>query len=326
MSDGAALTDFVGRIRARLMNDLRPVFAGVPEWDLVDFPHHFNCGDHVIWLGCLKIAEEFGIRVCSTTSSHTYRADKLKATGPIVINGGGNLGGLYPHHDDLRLRILTDFPNRPIVQMPQSIELTNADALGRLKRAIALHGDFTLLVRDHRSLAIARREFDCRTELVPDAAFALGNLERRPPREEVVLQARQDDEAAGEQISGHPTVDWNKAGILSLRNLGRSAVSVADKLPSPVLTSAVANRFAQQNLDCAIRTLSRGRFLVTDRLHGHVIATLCGIEHIVVNDRYGKVHALWEAWTQNSPMATFVPTWSTAETALAERISRRYAS
>jgi exopolysaccharide biosynthesis predicted pyruvyltransferase EpsI len=320
------LTEFVERIRGRLLGELQPIFAGVTEWDLADFPHHFNCGDHVIWLGCLEIAEEFGIRVCSTTSSQTYRPDRLNANGPIVINGGGNLGGLYPHHDDLRLRILTDFPNRPIVQMPQSIELTNADALERLKRAIGLHRDFTLLVRDHRSLAIARREFDCRTELVPDAAFALGNLARRQPREEVVLQARQDNEAAGEQISGHPTVDWNKAAIFSLRNLGRSAVSVTDKLPFPVLASAVANRFARQNLDWAIQTLSRGRFVVTDRLHGHVVATLCGIEHVVVNDRYGKVRALWEAWTQDAPMATFAPTWRAAESALADRISGRDAS
>lgn len=320
------MTEVVERIRGRLLEHLAPIFAGVTEWDLADFPHHFNCGDHVIWLGCLRIAEEFGIRVCSTTSSQTYRPGKLRAAGPVVINGGGNLGGLYPHHDDLRVRILTDFPDRPVVQMPQSIELTNADALKKLQRAIASHADFTLLVRDHRSLAIARREFDCRTELVPDAAFALGALDRRPPREEVVLQARQDDEAAGERLPGHSTVDWNQAGILSLRNLGRSAVSAAGKLPSPSLTAAVANRFAQQNLDHAVRTLSQGRFLVTDRLHGHVIATLCGIEHIVVNDRYGKVRALWETWTQEVPGATFAPTWRHAESALAQRLRDRYAS
>ncbi|MDA4102068.1 polysaccharide pyruvyl transferase [Mycolicibacterium monacense DSM 44395] len=323
---GGILTDFVERIRDRLMNDLRRVFAGVPEWDLVDFPHHFNCGDSAIWLGEVKIAEELGIRVASATSSQMYRRDKLRANGPVVIHGGGNLGGLYPQHDDLRIRILTDFSTRPIVQLPQSIEVTNAAGLERLKRAIGSHRDFTLLVRDRRSLDIARREFDCRIELVPDAAFALGNLERRPAVEEAVVQARRDKEASGEQISGHPTVDWNTASILSLRNLGRSAVTAAGKLPVPALTSTLADSFARQNLRWAIRTLSRGHVLVTDRLHGHVIATLCGIEHIVVSDRYGKVRALWETWTQDAPMATFAPTWSAAETALAERISRRYAS
>jgi exopolysaccharide biosynthesis predicted pyruvyltransferase EpsI len=320
------VTEFVERIRGQLLGELAPLFAGVTEWDLVDFPHHFNCGDSAIWLGSVKIAEELGIKVASTTSSRMYRPDKLKADGPVVIHGGGNFGGLYPQHDDLRIRILTDFPDRPVVQMPQSIELTNAAGLEKLKRAIGLHRDFTLLVRDHRSLAIARREFDCRIELVPDAAFALGNLDRRPPREDVVLQARRDKEAADEQISGHPTVDWNKADILSLRNLSRSAVSVAGKFPAPTLTSAVVNRFARQNLQWAIQTLSTGHVLVTDRLHGHVIATLCGIEHIVVNDRYGKVRALWETWTQDAPMATFAPTWRAAESALADRMSGRYAS
>jgi exopolysaccharide biosynthesis predicted pyruvyltransferase EpsI len=320
------LTEIVERIRSLLLDELRPIFAGAREWDLTDFPHHFNCGDSAIWLGCLAVANELGIRVRSTTSSRTYRRDKLTANGPIVLNGGGNLGGLYPVHDDLRVRILTDFPDRQIVQMPQSIEVTDARVLNRLKRAIASHPDFTLLVRDHRSLAIAQREFECRTVLVPDAAFALGRLDRLAPLEDVVLQARRDGEAAAERDPGRPTVDWNTARILSLRNLGRSAVSVADALPSPALSAAVANGFARQNLRWGIRTLSRGRVLVTDRLHGHVIATLCGIEHIVVNDRNGKVRALWEAWTSDAPMARFVPTWRDAEAALDDLVNGRHVS
>jgi exopolysaccharide biosynthesis predicted pyruvyltransferase EpsI len=318
------LTDIVERIRGELLSGLRPIFAGVTEWDLVDFPHHFNCGDSAIWLGELKVAEAFGVRVCSTTSARMYRRDKLRADGPVVIHGGGNLGGLYPHHDDLRVRVLSDFPDRPVVQMPQSIELTNTAGLERLKRAIGRHRDFTLLVRDQRSLAIAGREFDCRIDLVPDAAFALGNLERRPASEEVVLHARRDKEAA-DRASNYPAVDWSEASVLSLRNIGRTAVSVAGKLPSAALTAAATKQFAQQNLDYAVRMLSTGRVLVTDRLHGHIIATLCGIEHIVVNDRYGKVHAFWEAWTQDAPMATFVPTWRDAESALAELTGRRHA-
>ena len=319
------LIDLVERTRSTLLNDLGPIFADVSEWDLADFPHHFNCGDHAIWLGCLKVAEAFDIEVRSTTSSSTYRRGKLNAAGPIVINGGGNFGGLYPHHDELRIQILNDFPNRQIVQMPQSLELANLGIVERLKRAIGNHPDFTLLVRDHRSLAVAQSEFDCRIELVPDAAFALGRLERQAPSEDVVLQARQDDEAAAERESGRPTVDWNTTTVFSRRNFMRSAVSVADKLPARTLGATMANRFAQQNLQWAIQMLSRGHVLVTDRLHGHVIATLCGIEHIVVNDRYGKVRALWEAWTHDSPTATFVPSWRDAEAALADLTSRRSA-
>jgi pyruvyl transferase EpsO len=320
------MTDIVQRTRDHLLNDLRPIFAGVTEWDLVDFPHHFNCGDHAIWLGCLKVAEEFGITVRSTTSLQTYRRDKLNAAGPIVIHGGGNFGGLYPHHDELRIELLTGFRDRPIVQMPQSIQLMKPDILERLKRAIGSHPDFTFLVRDHRSLGIARKEFDCRTELVTDTAFALGNLTRVTPREELVVQARQDDEAAVQENLGHPTVDWTKANIFSLRNLGWSAAYAAGKLPAPALASAVTNRFARLNLQWAVDMLSRGRVLVTDRLHGHIIATLCGIEHIVVDDRHGKVRSFWETWTRDAPMATFVPTWRDAEGALVELRRGRYAS
>lgn len=320
------MTDLVERTRSTLLNGLEPIFGDVSEWDMADFPHHFNCGDHAIWLGCLKVAEAFDITVKSTTSLSTYRRDKLTSDGPIIIHGGGNFGGLYPRHDELRIQILNDFPNRTIVQMPQSLELANSNNVERMKRAIGGHPDFTLLVRDHRSLAIAQSEFDCRIELVPDTAFALGRLEREAPSEDVVLQARQDDEAAAERELGRPTVDWNTTPLLSRRNFMRTAVTVADKLPVGSLGPTMANRFAQQNLQWAIQLLSRGRILVTDRLHGHIIATLCGIEHIVIDDRYGKIRAYWEAWTHDAPSATFVPTWRDAEVALADLKSRRAAT
>lgn len=95
---------------------------------------------------------------------------------------------------------------------------------------------------------VSRKRADVCGVLVPDAAFALGRLDRRPPLDDVVLQARRDGEAAAERDPGRPTVDWNMARILSLRNLGRSAVTVADALRSPALSAAVANGFARQNL------------------------------------------------------------------------------
>jgi exopolysaccharide biosynthesis predicted pyruvyltransferase EpsI len=75
--------------------------------------------------------------------------------------------------------------------------------------------------------------------------------------------------------------------------------------------------FALENLRRGIRLLSTGERLVTDRLHGHVLACLLDIPHVVVADRFGKVEALWRTWTHVFSNARFSPTWDGAGDALA---------
>ncbi|TFV60685.1 polysaccharide pyruvyl transferase [Mycobacterium sp. PS03-16] len=304
------MAEFLEWVRTQLITQVSPFLPHGGDCDMVDFPHHLNCGDSAIWLGVQRLAAQRSVTVRSTTTASSYRPDRLRASGPIVINGGGNLGGLYPVHDDLRRQVIHDFPDRPIVQMPQSVQIADRTRLEDLKRAIGAHRDVTLLVRDRRSLAIAEREFDCRTLLAPDAAFALGALVRRPPRTELVVQARRDGEAASGQLADIPTVDWTQAPMVSTRNLGWSLANVAGKSGRPRPSRAAMTWFARRNLDHAVDILSQGRRLVTDRLHGHVIAVLCGIPHTVINDRHGKIEELWHAWTRRAPNVTFMPTWS----------------
>jgi pyruvyl transferase EpsO len=49
------------------------------------------------------------------------------------------------------------------------------------------------------------------------------------------------------------------------------------------------------------RLLSRGRVVVTDRLHGHILSLLMGIPNVVVDTGYGKVAGVRAAWTARSP-------------------------
>ena len=50
--------------------------------------------------------------------------------------------------------------------------------------------------------------------------------------------------------------------------------------------------------------LSGGERIVTDRLHGHILALLLGIPHIVLDNDYGKLAAYIRVWTQASPLVT----------------------
>ena len=49
--------------------------------------------------------------------------------------------------------------------------------------------------------------------------------------------------------------------------------------------------------------LSRGKVIITDRLHGHILSLLLGIEHIVLDNNYGKLSSFYESWTRASDLA-----------------------
>ena len=60
---------------------------------------------------------------------------------------------------------------------------------------------------------------------------------------------------------------------------------------------------ARRRLAHGYALLAAGRTVVTDRLHGHLLCVLLGIPHVVLDNRYGKNRALFEAWTHDVPFA-----------------------
>ena len=65
---------------------------------------------------------------------------------------------------------------------------------------------------------------------------------------------------------------------------------------------------ARRRLQYGIDLLASGRVVLTDRLHGHVLATLLGLPHCVMDSQYGKVRALWNTWTHEVPGAVWCDT------------------
>ena len=43
--------------------------------------------------------------------------------------------------------------------------------------------------------------------------------------------------------------------------------------------------------------LQRGRVVITDRLHGHILSVLCGIPHVVLDPVNKKITSYMQSWT-----------------------------
>lgn len=314
------------RLRNLVHTAVSDALDGAQECDALDYPLHYNAGDAAIWLGQQATLRCLGVDIRSVSTHVTYDARRLTGRAPIVILGGGNFGGLYPTRHAMKLQVLSDFPDRPIIQLPQSIEYPDERSRDELRHAIDAHPNFTLLVRDRRSFEIAQHDFDCRTVLCPDIAFGLPALQRAAPMAGLAALVRTDKESSNappiasdvqfDWLAARPTerVWWTRAGF----SIGNRVERRRHVAPPDRWFTKFGDFFAQENLRRGIRLLSQGEYLVTDRLHGHVLACLAGIPNVVVADKYGKIEALWSTWTHQFPDARFCKSWDGAADAVVE--------
>ena len=55
----------------------------------------------------------------------------------------------------------------------------------------------------------------------------------------------------------------------------------------------------RERLRAGLHLLGAGELLVTDRLHGHIVALLAGVPQVLLDNSYGKLRGFWEAWTHD---------------------------
>lgn len=272
---------------------------------LVDFPDHSNVGDSAIWLGEMAYLRKRGRLPVYHSALGNHEDDAMRGAlgdGTILIHGGGNFGTLWPKHEAFRLHLLHTHKGRPIVQMPESIHYADDAGIAEMARAIREHGNFTLLVRDARSLAFAQAHLDCRIALCPDAALMLGRRERATPRARVFALLRTDHERApggdGALPNGVIADDW-----LDEDEGERKRIRVSLRLRRIFTRDPQAMRLVRQQklaewrLARGLAMLSQGEVVVTDRLHAHILSVLLDIPHVLLDNSYGKVRGFAEQWT-----------------------------
>lgn len=286
---------------------------------LLDHPDYPNVGDSAIWLGQREFLRSRNVRIAYSCSIKTFNEAALRRAMPsgiVLIQGGGNFGTLWPHHQLFREKVIERLRDYSVVQLPQSIRYEDEAALRRTAKLIAAHPRFTLCVRDHASFQIATEQLGAKTLLCPDSALLLeGKLERRAPDVDCLVLARTDKERAFEGLEqtftesglSVATADWleePRTRLHSLRDRFARA-SQRDWSGSALFQFAMLqlwDRLAWQRTKRGCDLLSRGRIVVTDRLHAHILSTLLGIPNIVLDNSYGKLSGFIAAWTASNPL------------------------
>lgn len=325
-----SLADDLRRELAPKISDvLGPLMLGNDEHVcLIDPPGYANVGDSAILLGELDYLDLHHPRAKVSfydLGNYTVDADKyIDESTIILLNGGGNFGDLWPLHNEIRKTILRNFRHKRVVQLPQSITFSDPAELRETRDLIGQHPDFHLMVRDRKTYRFALNNFDCNVSLAPDMAFAMRPIHRKAARADVYCLLRADKEVAADHgaieavLAGvgatFETGDWLGDPPTLARRLDRRLNLVTRDHPSltvPLRSQMLWTRrlYARQRLDYGVALLSRGRHVVTDRLHAHILSTLLDIPNFVFDSLDGKVsafHATWlagraRAWMVKSP-------------------------
>jgi pyruvyl transferase EpsO len=280
---------------------------------LLDFPHHPNVGDSAIWVGEQIFLSKLGVKPAYVCAAGNYDWNAMeKAIGPdgtIVIHGGGNFGDVWPIHQQLREEILDKFPDHPVLQLPQTVHFTDSDQAGRTAAKIRKHGKFTLAVRDHKSLAFAQERFECNVVLCPDMAFCIGPIGAAAPSDQrILLLLRSDKEKKNHspadailQSADLLCTDWltESRTETRLRSGGELIADMVRGRAAPTLRGSYYNALAGERLRRGLRQLASYRYIVSDRLHVHILSTLLGRHHALLDNNYGKLTSFIAAWNTN---------------------------
>jgi pyruvyl transferase EpsO len=314
-------SDTIQALQSVINEHLAPLVPKDRPFALIDFPDHANVGDSAIWVGEIAYFEKVaGRRPDYVASFRTYSEEALRNAvpdGPILIHGGGNFGDIYRETQEFRCTLLDRFPDRDVIQLPQSAFFSNEQATRPTAEAIARHGRFTFLARDVPSLELARKFFSCQSHLCPDMAFCIGAMSAGSPETDVVALMRADVERADfgqADVPGRVQLeDWMKE-----QNNARRVVQYSGALAGLVSHGRPGARYGQfeaiatARLRRGARQLARGRTVVTDRLHAHIMSLLLGRPHAVLDNSYGKIQRFMDAWKTDVPLTYRAKSWPDA--------------
>lgn len=299
-------------VQERINKDYSPYIKGRKRIALVDVALHENLGDVVLWRSPIRLAANFGLSIdliCSLSQGSWQRAasgfprctvervvNSVAGGGLVLFHGGGNWGDLYRFVQAKRLPFLSKLAvasrehNFTALSLPQSIFYkpgsrnlyADDDIMNKLPQ-----GFFSLFLRQQDSYGIAKRHYkSIGIHLSPDIAFALGPLQPVGKAEyDVLFLIRQDGETQKADKGVWKTVEKEmKSANLTFR--------IQDWWYHPK-----PGEFSKQNIalfsevrtQAAIRAVSQGKIVVTNRLHASILSTLVGKRLIWVDTVTQKV-------------------------------------
>ena len=272
---------------------------------LFDIPLYENKGDPAITVGEVYLLRRLGIKVifycncrhCMNAKLLDYvqklskRYSKVELV--ILFQGGGNLLG-YTFNNDLRGKAFSRLKGFKMIIFSQSVFIRNHLYSGKefeyCKTIYCCNPDLTIILRDKGSLEFALKYWNNGTNIIlaPDMAFQIGLVHRFMSPSYDIMWLKRGDLESPPKYSVKTLMDKRNVTIESA-----DWTKWSTKLGSTTMESA----FLMANNGFVF--LQRGRVVITDRLHGHILSTLLNIPHVLIDNQYKKLSTYHNTWTRS---------------------------
>lgn len=227
--------------------------------------------------------------------------NQIRKTDIVTIVGGGNMGDMYRGYEMKRQLIvyLLRRTNK-IFSFPQSVDYSNSEK-GRqiLKSAIFSYSNnhLLLMAREHRSFLYMKQYFKSPTIETPDIVMTLNYPKIDCKRSGIVLCLRNDQECLMDPKETQNILDLCKS---------HGEVKFMDTHIGNNFVSSLKYNYLFDYL----KTISKYRLMITDRLHGMIFAYITGTPAIVFDNSNHKVQNCYQ-WIRECNYIKFLGDYST---------------
>ena len=273
-------------------------------------PEYGNIGDQAIAYATEVYLKDYfpEYTLIRVTENNTFRHMKTlqricTQEDIIVLQGGGNMGSLYPQIERLRRFCIKCFPDNFIISMP--ITATYRDdsrgrkELSKSKRVFDSHKSLLLLARERFTLEFIKDNFTTKCMLVPDIVFYLTNKINPISVERYcnMLCIRKEMESA-----------------LSACERNIIVRSILDKFPDTLIYDTEIKRTVDPDIRdleviSMVNQFKRSRVVITDRMHGMIFAAITMTPCIVLKSLDKKIEGTYQ-WLEKLDHIKLVKTVS----------------
>lgn len=265
-------------------NSKDPVF-------LIFTPEHANLGDHAIAYAEQQLLERIGVSYYEITGKNLYLLEhygylKIMNGALILVNGGGNLGTLWPDIERMNRCIIEFNPDSNILILPNTIYYEDSEygieEFEKSKIIYNQHKNLVLYAREEISYQIMREAYK-NVKLIPDMVLALNESEENLKREGCLLCLRNDVEKT---LSLEETKLVHEIVERQFRGKVKETETVLDYyVPVYRRKNELAKKFKE---------FKSAELVITDRLHGMIFCAITGTNCIVLNSKSPKLKGCYQ--------------------------------
>lgn len=307
--------DKIEFLKNKIVEKLVPLIKS--DYILLDTPNHGNIGDQLIYEGELIFLKMFVKEYKFLYSANTDKTDynKITAKATILLHGGGNFGDIYPKHQNFRLNIIRQYPDNPIIVLPQTVFYNDLSNLERESEVFNSHSNLYICVRDSKSYELLNKYIpSARLLLLPDMAFFINlkHFYQQDLNHKVLIMDRIDVENTNvvskldlvSTLRGKDFLVDVKDWPTYYNSIGSSLYLQFHRVRSFLFKFSVLNipsdkidRLLKDHyVEMGIKFMNQYDIVYTTRLHGLILAILLNKRVVLLDNSYGKLTSFYDAW------------------------------